>query len=195
MALEPWRMNERLVFVVGPSGAGKDSLLRWLQCHPPAHEALHIARRTVTRDMVGDAGTDEPIDDDTFERLLLTGAFAMHWSANGHHYGIRAEQLAPLEAGAWVLVSGSRGHLPEALQAYPGLTVVYVRARPEVLARRLRARGRESEGEVQARLRRAVAFDPPVGALCIDNNHDLDSAGRQLRDGLFSRRVGGSNAP
>ena len=183
-------MNERLVYVVGPSGAGKDSLLQWLQCHPPAHEALHLARRTVTRDIPGEAGTDEPIDTDSFERLVLTGAFPLHWSANGCHYGIRAGQLAPMEAGAWVLVSGSRGHLPQARLSHPGLTVVHVHASPDVLARRLRARGRETEAEVQARLRRALAFEPPADALCLANDHDLDSAGRRLRAMLVEPSLG-----
>lgn len=182
-------MNARLVYMVGPSGAGKDSLLHWLLRHPPRQETLHLARRTVTRIAPGDGETDEAVDPGTFDRLVLDRGFAMHWAANGCRYGIRAEQLAPLKAGAWVLVSGSRGHLAQARQTWPGLTVVHVHASPEVLAARLRARGRETEAEVQARLRRAMAFEPPVNALCIANDHDLDSAGQLLRDRLFLDNV------
>lgn len=182
-------MNARLVYMVGPSGAGKDSLLHWLLRHPPRDETLHLARRTVTRSATGEGETDEAVDQNTFERLVLDRRFALHWAANGCRYGIRAEQLAPLKAGAWVLVSGSRGHLPQARQAWPGLTVVHVDASPEVLAARLRARGRETEAEVQARLRRALAFEPPADALCVANDHDLDSAGHRLRDRLFLQGV------
>ena len=72
----------------------------------------------------------------------------------------------------------------------PGEEGVSCNASPDVLARRLRARGRETEAEVQARLRRALAFEPPADALCIANDHDLDSAGRRLRALLFEPSLG-----
>ena len=179
-------MNRRLVYVVGPSGAGKDSLLQWLVQHPPAHTRLHLARRTVTRPATAGADGDEAVDAPTFAALLEAGAFAMHWSANGLHYGIRKQQVEALAAGAWVLVSGSRAHLPLAQQRYPGLSAVHVHASASVLRQRLRARQRESNAEVEARLHRALAFDAPADAFCLTNDEDLESAGQRLKAHLFS---------
>ncbi|MBA4212608.1 MAG: phosphonate metabolism protein/1,5-bisphosphokinase (PRPP-forming) PhnN [Polaromonas sp.] len=179
-------MNHRLVYVVGPSGAGKDSLLQWLVHHPPAHTCLHLARRTVTRPATAGADGDEAVDAPTFAALLEVGAFDMHWSANGLHYGIRKQQVEALAAGAWVLVSGSRAHLPLAQQRYPGLSAVHVHASASVLRQRLRARQRESNAEVEARLHRALAFDAPADAFCLTNDEDLESAGQRLKAHLFS---------
>lgn len=179
-------MNHRLVYVVGPSGAGKDSLLQWLLQHPPAHTRLHLARRTVTRPAAAGAEGDEAVSGPEFAALLEAGAFALHWSANGLHYGIRQQQMQALAAGAWVLVSGSRAHLPLAQQRYPGLSAVHVHASAAVLRQRLRARQRESGTEVEARLQRALAFDAPADAFCLTNDEDLDSAGQRLKAHLFA---------
>jgi ribose 1,5-bisphosphokinase len=63
---------------------------------------------------------------------------------------------------------------------------VHVHASADVLRKRLRARQRESGAEVEARLLRALAFDPPADAFCLSNDLDLDSAGQRLKDHLFS---------
>lgn len=189
-------MNQRLVYVVGPSGAGKDSLLQWLVQHPPAGTQLHLARRTVTRPASAGGEGHESVDAAAFTALLDAGAFALHWSANGLHYGIREQEFVALDTGAWVLVSGSRAHLPIAQKSYPGLSAVHVHASAGVLRQRLRARQRESNAEVEARLHRALAFEPPADAFCLSNDQDLDSAGHRLRAHLFSPATmrGESNA-
>ena len=173
-------VNARLVYFMGPSGAGKDSLMHWLAKHPPDGQRLHLARRTVTRP----APDDEATDPATFERLRLTGALAMHWSANGWHYGVRREYLKPLTNGDWVLVSGSRAHWPTVQSLYPGLTGVHVHASAEVLRQRLLARGRETEVEVEARIARAVALLAPVGVVSVCNDGVLADAGAALQNVL-----------
>ncbi|QHE83537.1 phosphonate metabolism protein/1,5-bisphosphokinase (PRPP-forming) PhnN [Hydrogenophaga sp. BPS33] len=173
-------MSRHLVYVMGPSGVGKDSVLAWVKAHAPAAAGIRFARRTVTR--AADAGGEdhEPLTVEAFEQAVQAHAFALHWQANGLHYGIRHGQLAPLKQRQWVLVNGSRGHLPHALAAYPGLTAVHITARPETVRQRLLARGRESTEEVEARLRRARTFVAPPGARCIANDGALADAGRAL---------------
>lgn len=172
--------NARLVYFMGPSGAGKDSLMQWLAQHPRPGQRLHVARRIVTRP----APDDEATDPTTFERLREKGALAMHWSANGWHYGVRREHLEPLYQGSWVLVSGSRAHWPTAQSQYPGLTGVYVHAPAEVLLQRIRARGRETEDEVRARIERAAALPEPEGVVRVCNDGQLAEAGEALRSVL-----------
>lgn len=173
-------MSRHLVYVMGPSGVGKDSVLAWVKAHVGDGAGIHFARRTVTRSADAGGEDHEPLTVEAFEQAAQADAFALRWQANGLHYGIRHRQLAPLAQGQWVLVNGSRGHLPHALAAYPGMTVVHITARPETVRQRLLGRGRESTEEVEARLRRARAFVAPPGARCIANDGDLADAGRAL---------------
>ena len=179
-------MTARLVYVMGPSGAGKDSLLAWLRAHLPDHFPLHWAQRTVSRPPAASAapGTElhESVSATSFAALREAGAFALHWQANGLGYGIRTAQLAPLADGCWVLANGSRAHLPQALAAFPALLPVHITASAAVLRQRLLARGRETPGEVQARVQRALDFALPPGLAHIEvcNDHRLEDAGQQL---------------
>ena len=173
-------MNHQLIYVMGPSGAGKDSVLGWLREHLPPGWPVHWAQRTITRPTSAGGEAHEATDTATFERLHSQGAFALAWQANGLHYGVRREALAPLQQGHWVLVNGSRGHLPQALQSHPGLQVVHITADPATLAQRLTQRQRETPEAIRQRVERASAFEVPQNAIEIVNNGSLDQAGQQL---------------
>lgn len=173
-------MNQRLVYVMGPSGAGKDSVLGWLRGQLPPHAPVHWAVRTVTRPRQSGSEQHETVDADVFGKLLEDRRFALAWEANGLSYGIRQEELEPLQRGNWVMVNGSRGYLDEAARRFPGMTVVHVTAQPKILLARLMARGRESEGAVRKRLARAELFDCPAGAIEISNDATLEQAGQHL---------------
>lgn len=166
----------RLVYVVGPSGSGKDSLIEWARKRAPA--GVCFARRTITRPPRPDAERHRAVDEAAFDTLLASGTFALHWRANGHRYGIGREIDDWLAAGRTVVVNGSREHLPAARAAYPGLEVVHVTAPAEMLGKRLAARGREPDAAIAARLARR----PPVqdAALEIENAGALEDAGRRL---------------
>ncbi len=179
-------MSARLVYVMGPSGAGKDSLLGWLRQHLPPTSPLHWAQRTISRPLQQShaPGTEqyESVCPATFATLRSEQAFALHWDANGLGYGVRHAQLAPLAQGRWVLVNGSRAHLPQALATFEHLLPVHITASPAVLRERLLSRGRETPDEVEARVQRARAFELPKGVAPIEIHNDstLEAAGQQL---------------
>lgn len=169
-----------LVYVVGPSGAGKDSLLAWLGAHWVGPGRLHMARRTITRPLQPGGEAHEAVTDDLYDRLLADGRFAAHWAANGLKYGIRCEELNQ-PPGTCICLNGSRAHLPTALAQWPALRVLHVTAPVDVLAQRLKGRGREADEQLQARLARSPAL-PPVddSRLCqVSNDGPLEQAGRQ----------------
>ncbi|WP_028240232.1 phosphonate metabolism protein/1,5-bisphosphokinase (PRPP-forming) PhnN [Stutzerimonas azotifigens] len=146
-------MSGRLIYLMGPSGSGKDSLLDAVRERVLAAGG-RIARRVVTRspEAVGEDALG--VSPQRFDELLAEGAFALHWRANGLAYGIPRQIDDWLAEGRDVLVNGSRGHLAEARQRYPELCAVLLSVEPQVLRQRLLARGRESAEEIEARLAR-----------------------------------------
>lgn len=142
----------RLIAVVGPSGVGKDSVMTGL------HEALpelHLVRRVITRapDLGGEAF--DAVSPAQFQHLVADGAFALHWDAHGLRYGIPVTVKYQLNKGTDCLANLSRSALTEAAGVFPDMIVLNVTARPDTLARRLAARGRETGQEIAARLARA----------------------------------------
>lgn len=181
-------MSRRLVYVIGPSGAGKDSVLQALALAWPLKAPVHWARRTITRPAHAGGEQHEAVDATTFEHLRATGAFAMHWQANGLSYGVRHAELHPaLNGGAWVFVNGSRAWLASLLMHWPAATVVHIGASPSVLAQRLAARGRETDADVAQRLARAVDLQLPPQAIRIHNDGELVQAVSALADALRTR--------
>jgi phosphonate metabolism protein PhnN/1,5-bisphosphokinase (PRPP-forming) len=142
--------------VVGPSGAGKDLLIRGAMAARPD---LHLVRRVITRP--ADAGSEdhEPATEEEFLARVARGDFALFWHAHGLSYGLPRQAF---DVPGDVIFNGSRAVLSDAARVFPGLRVVVVTAPDDVLAARLAARGRESIGDIRARLARA-GFTLPEG--------------------------------
>lgn len=141
-------MSARPIAVVGPSGAGKDTLMALASALP----GIRSARRVITRP--ADAGGEEftGVSEAEFAARATAGEFVLHWRAHGLGYGIPVSELA---GEGVVLLNLSRAVLAEAGRVLPGLPVIEVTAPPGVLAARLAARGRESGADQAARLSRA----------------------------------------
>jgi len=150
-------MMGRIFVIVGPSGAGKDTLLAGAVASEPR---LHWARRVITRPSSAGGEPFEGVDETEFAARLARGEFALHWQAHGLHYGVPSVELAPLAQGRDVVVNGSRAALAEAQVAFPDLIVLHITAPLDVLADRLAARGRETRADIAARLARAAQSLP-----------------------------------
>lgn len=142
--------------IVGPSGAGKDALIRGAMAERPD---LRLVRRVITRPT--DAGGEDfdGVSETEFLQRKAEGAFALDWQAHGLRYGIPRRQI---EGPGPVLFNGSRAALPEAVRLLPALRIILITAPEPVLAARLAARGREGEADIRDRLSRA-AFAMPGG--------------------------------
>lgn len=172
-------MAGKLIYLMGPSGSGKDSLLRAARTRLE-EMGFRIARRVITRSAEAtgeDALAVTPVE---FEEMREQGAFALYWRANGLGYGISKEIDTWLSEGSHVLVNGSREYLPKAQQRYPDLAPILLSVSSGVLSRRLLARGRESLGEIEARMARNSTFRRPdhgsQQALTLDNSGDLEAS-------------------
>lgn len=165
-------MKGRVFAVVGPSGAGKDTLLAGAVA---AISTLHWARRVITRPQVAGDEPFEGVSPQEFDVLSLAGVFALEWPAHGLRYGIRRTEFDGLLKGMDVVFNGSRAALCLALARFPDLTVLRISAPSRVLAERLAARGRESRAEIEARLARA-SYEVPEGLPVIDVCNDSTPA-------------------
>jgi ribose 1,5-bisphosphokinase len=156
----------RLVLVVGPSGAGKDTLLNLARAACAGDAGVVFPRRVVTR-AASEAEDNVQVGPDAFEQALAHGEFAMHWEAHGHCYALPRAIDADIRAGRTVVVNASRTVIAKMRRAYSDVVVVLVTAPPDILAERLAMRVRGSDGPIEERLRRAV--DEPVPDATIVN--------------------------
>lgn len=148
-----------LVLVVGPSGAGKDSLIEAARQQLPATRFVFPQRIITRRDDSGAEDSDYVSPED-FRQRAEAGAFALYWQAHGHHYAIPRSIYDDLAEGCHVVVNVSRAVIEQARHRYPRRLVCVVTANPQVLRQRLLARGREMEADIDSRLNRALAEMP-----------------------------------
>ena len=180
-------MAGRLVFIVGPSGAGKDTLLSRARLALANDPRFVFPRRTITRPQSPETEDFESIDPEGFRRAAAEGAFALTWQAHGLSYGLPASLRAEMALGRIVVVNGSRDALAAALPLFPQAKVVSIIADQPVIAARLQARGRETPDEIARRLARA-SLPLPAGfdTVVIDNSGALALAEAALLQVLLS---------
>jgi phosphonate metabolism protein PhnN/1,5-bisphosphokinase (PRPP-forming) len=159
-----------LVLVVGPSGAGKDTLLDAARTALEADQRFRFVRRVITRP--ADAGGEA--HDAVTEAAFATRSFALAWQAHGLHYGIPDDIAADLAARKVVVANVSRSVIAEAATRFP-VQVIEITAPPEVLATRLAMRGRESAADVTARLARTVARPEGVPIETVMNDGTVET--------------------
>jgi phosphonate metabolism protein PhnN/1,5-bisphosphokinase (PRPP-forming) len=170
-----------LVLIVGPSGVGKDALISYCRSELAGVDTVVFPRRTITR-AAGAGGEDhDTVTQGEFQRRAEAGGFALSWRAHGLGYGVPATIEHDLAAGRTVVVNVSRSIVEEARGRYRPLTVVSVVASPEILAARLRGRGREADDDIVRRLERAVSIEVEgTDVIRLDNSGALETAGEAL---------------
>lgn len=180
-------MAGRLFAVVGPSGAGKDTLI---DAARKARPDIHVARRVITRPTEAGGEPFDGVTEAEFARRREGGDFALDWQAHGLHYGIPKQIDRALDQGRDVIFNGSRAVLGRAWEEYPGLVVIHVTASVPVLADRLAARGREDRDDIARRLARA-RYDIPYGIpiRVVENDADLATAVTAFLAALQPARV------
>src|SRR5262245_10125499 len=166
-----------LVYVMGPSGAGKDSVMGRARALRPADAPVVFAHRYITRPAETGGENHVALSAAEFALRRAHGLFAFHWQAHGNHYGIGREIYAWRSAGLTVVVSGSREHFQKLDGLDDGTYPVLITAHGERLAERLASRGREDAQAAALRIGRSEAYaisDPRL--VTIVNDGALDAA-------------------
>lgn len=168
-----------VVLVVGPSGAGKDTLIGIAQERCKGRADVVFPVRTVTRE-ASQHENNRSVSLDAFAHEAESGAFALWWQAHGHCYGIPNTIDHELRAGRSVVANVSRGVIGDARARYANVKVVNVTAPADVLAERLAARNRSSDGSLAARLGRVSGEGDFQPDLVIENVGDAEIGAAKL---------------
>lgn len=159
-----------LVLIVGPSGAGKDTLLNGSRAALADQPSMRFVRRVITRPIDPSAAEmHDTVSEQAFAALLAAGAFALSWRAHGLHYGIPADITIDLSEGRLVVANVSRTVVAEAAERFP-VQVIEIIAPPDTLARRLAARGRDDALDIARRLSRQADLPLPARRKTIVND-------------------------
>jgi len=163
-----------LVAVVGPSGAGKDTLMEGARAALSGDARFRFVKRCITRDAEAGGEAHEALTRAEFLARREAGGFALWWEAHGLLYGIPADIAEDLAAGRVVIANLSRAVLVEAAARHR-LRVLNITAPSSVLAARLAARGRESAVDIAARLAREQALPPGLDVATVMNESSVEA--------------------
>ena len=170
---EPARGDERigpgwLILVVGPSGAGKDTLIAHARERCRAEASIVFPRRMVTRP-ASSAEDHATVSAETFEATAAAGGFALWWRAHELSYGVPRSIDGDIRAGRTIVCNVSRTIIAPARARYARVAAVLVTAPADMLAARLAQRSRERADSVADRLRRGDALADVAVDYTIEN--------------------------
>ena len=179
----------RLVVVIGPSGAGKDTLLALARDDFLDDPSVVFPRRIVTREPSLFEG-NQTITEAAFAKSIAAGRFAFWWAAHGLKYGLGAAIDDDIRAGKTVVCNVSRAIVAALRRRYADVRVVLVTAPRDVLAERLAARRRTADGATAARLDRMAPTDGDLAPdVVIENIGDPENGASRLVTAIDECRV------
>jgi ribose 1,5-bisphosphokinase len=171
----------KLFYVIGASGAGKDTLMNYARAKINGNERVIFAHRYITREPGNGNENHVYLSPEEFKLRANAGCFALYWESHGKHYGIGSEIDQWLGMNFNVVVNGSREYLTVARQLYPAIIVILVTASPEVISERLAGRGRESADEIEKRIKRTDEINCDLtDCIQIQNDASIENAGDEL---------------
>jgi len=169
----------RLVLVVGPSGAGKDTLIGLARTACAGDANIVFPRRVVTREATAFEDNAQ-VSFEGFRQARDNGAFAVHWEAHGHGYALPRAIDDEIRGGRTVVANVSRTVIEPMRRAYADVVAVSITAPAEILKLRLAARARGSDGPIAERLGRAVDGAAVVPDVTIHNVGSAETHAQEL---------------
>ncbi len=174
-------MKAHLIYIIGASGSGKDSLIDLARGSLAVEQRVVFAHRYITRPFDTGGENHVALTSEEFALRMEERLFALQWESHGNYYGIGIEINQWLDNGLSVVVNGSRKYLPEVRRLYPEVVPVLIEVSIDTLRDRLLRRGRETEVEISERLRRNSLFEEQCeDTIRICNNGSIADSGAAL---------------
>ena len=177
--------NDLLVFIVGRSGSGKDSIMHNVVKVLLEDIPVYLLQRHITRPP---DNTEESlyVSEEEFIQRKSQKEYALSWFVYDNWYGCpRIPLEQSLQRGEIVIVNVSRSILYEAKEKYPQSKIVLIVVPDKVAEDRIKIRGREDSNHLADRFTRMQKkIDMPPPDIIIKNEGDLDIAVGHLSDYL-----------
>ncbi len=182
--------NHRLFYFVGPSGAGKDTLINRLRQTPHFSSEIYFVKRLVDRPAHESTLLDEYLSSSDFAKALDHQELAMHWVANQHQYGIRVSELDHALRYPMSVINGSRAYAFELKSKYPYAEIIHITASESSIKGRLQIRQRENNVEIEKRIKRTHELSGYRDQYSVEilNDDSIDTAFEQLIQFIESKR-------
>ena len=186
------------VAIVGPSGAGKDTIINAVHHALKNNPEFLFVRRTITRkagvnsfndhaETSRNIGKEDNIGNEDnigvslekFLELSEKASFSLQWFAHGIHYALPIGIVDEVHKGKIVIANVSRAELGHAKELFGKVYVIEINAPIGILKERLLGRKREKITDIEERLKRAnIPIQLPEGSkYCyIDNSGNVKSA-------------------
>ena len=168
-----------LILVVGPPGAGKDTLLEAARQQLAGDLRFRFVRRVLDQPRDRRAETHEPLDPVAFQARQAAGGFALVWRGPGGQYAIPADIAIDIAQGRAVVANVARTLVAEAASRFP-VRVIEITAPPETIARRLTAMGRSDAVDTARRHARPIRMPPGIAHDVVLNDGSVAQGARAL---------------
>ena len=176
----------RFVLVVGPSGAGKDTVIAGAKAACGGDPTIVFPRRVVTRPAT-EAEVHDSLSDLDFDCAVKNSMFAFWWQAHGLKYGIPRSTENDIRAGRTVVCNVSRGIVADVRTRYARVDAVLITAPADILSARLAGRSRQTDGPLALRIERNASFKDFRADYVIENIGAADAAVKALLDVIYAK--------
>ena len=180
-----WKRNKDryLVVVSGPSGCGKDTVVKTMREKHPEIEVSVSATSRAMREGEAEGVNYYYMTRETFQQKVQAGEILEYTQYNGNLYGTPKHEVdTRIAQGRTVILVIEVEGAGNIRKLYPeALTIFLLPPSMEELENRLRSRGTESEEAIQGRMataRREVEQAPLYTATLV--NDDLETCAEKL---------------
>lgn len=166
-------MDTKIVLIVGPSGVGKDTLLRKLKSR--VNIDINFVNRYITR-LPDKNESNYYLDDYAFELLKHNGLFISTWSAHDNLYGIAKNSIQ----NGLNIISISRSKIRDFENYIDNVYTINITVPKDILRHRLETRGRENSLEIEKRLNRSYEKIEANRLIEFDNSKDIETSAKDF---------------
>jgi ribose 1,5-bisphosphokinase len=157
----------KIILIVWPSGAGKDTLINSIKGKIDAN----FVKRHITR--ASDSSEQNYfVNHEEFKKLKYEGFFISTWSAHSHQYGIAKNEIKD----GINIISVSRSVIQDFEKEFNKVATINITVPRDELYKRLKNRNREGEEMIQERLKRSYNHIEAKMLLDFDNQAPLQKS-------------------